>query len=121
MEWLTGTSSALAKAREGGTRNWKYPLIGAIMLIPLVAYAIPLASFAALAGIPGTLNKSGMVVAFSTQWLIGLTLLALLFIACGVIAYRLFGWPTWAAIAFGLAAPVAIDVIWIVGFNLMQT
>jgi hypothetical protein len=111
----------LATAREGGTKNWKYPLIGVILLIPLAAYAIPLASFAAVSGIPGTIDKGGMIVSMSTEWLFGLTILAVMFLACGVIAYRLFGWPAWAAILFGVAAPVVIDVIWLVGFNMLKT
>jgi hypothetical protein len=33
--------------------------------------------------------------------------------ACGVIAYRLFGWPAWAAIGFAVAGPVLIDAAWV--------
>ncbi|MDR2565523.1 MAG: hypothetical protein LBC97_05580 [Bifidobacteriaceae bacterium] len=116
MEWLTGTSSALARAREGGTNNWKYPLIGAVLMIPL-AYAIPLASFAAALGRPGAALAAGGVVAWTGKWLVGLTILLAMLVACGVIAYRLFGWPVWAAIAFAVAAPLAIDAAWWVAMN----
>ncbi|MDR0627771.1 MAG: hypothetical protein LBG11_11065 [Bifidobacteriaceae bacterium] len=117
MEWLRGTSKALAAAREGGTRNWKYPLIGVIMLIPL-AYAIPVASFAAAAAFPGGYDKAGDPNVFTSQWLIGLTILLVMFIACGVIAYRLFGWPAWAALVFAVGAPLVIDVAWLAGLTM---
>jgi hypothetical protein len=34
-----------------------------------------------------------------------------------VIAYRLFGWPVWAAITFALAGPMLIDLAWFVSLN----
>ncbi|MDR0592742.1 MAG: hypothetical protein LBG60_05695 [Bifidobacteriaceae bacterium] len=112
MGWLTGTSGALRRAREDGARRWKYPLIGLVLMAPL-AYAIPVASFAAAAGFPGVHDKSGGIVPLTSQWLIGLTILLIMFVACGVIAYRLFGWPAWAALVFAVGAPVAIDLAWV--------
>ncbi|MDR1443133.1 MAG: hypothetical protein LBJ02_12295 [Bifidobacteriaceae bacterium] len=119
MEWLTGTSKALAEAREGGTRKWIHPVIGAVMMIPLT-YAIPVASFAALSGMPGLVDRTGVSHALTAQWLIGLTILLVMFIACGVIAYRLFGWPAWGALVFAVAAPLIIDTAWAVVFNALM-
>ncbi|MDR1635426.1 MAG: hypothetical protein LBS27_11035 [Bifidobacteriaceae bacterium] len=111
MEWLTGTSGALDRAREGGAKNWKHPLIGVVMMIPL-AYAMPVATFAAATALAGGSANGGPPVAQTARWLIGLTIVLAMILVCGVIAYRLFGWPVWGAIAFAVAAPAVIDAVW---------
>jgi hypothetical protein len=117
MEWLTGTSGALRRARQEGASKWKHPAIGAVLLLPLV-YAVPLASWSLVAGVEAGAGANGGPVFFAGQILVAVSIVLVLFAACGVIAYRMFGLPVWASLACALAVPLLINLGWVVSLGM---
>jgi hypothetical protein len=111
MGLLKSRSPGYLAARAAGEPSWKPTLGGALLITPAALVAV-VAAFIAVTCFTLAAEPSGLYTEMAGEGVLA-SLVVIPAVVCGVVVYRLFGCPVWAAalVALAVSGGVCMTVI----------